>query len=265
MDVRGSSRRHARCGLLNSAQTSRVLWLVSDFPLVSSHLIWSSQDSSPPGLAGPGQVQLFSPRGAALAARSLLARHVRHRMHVQRRPGSTLLLHSLPWCDRHRVPFLAAPPFNPSCSNPAHPLTVQDASLSDRLVHLCNHSVQKEQNQGTGRRHSPGERRTGAAAAAASAAAADGCNQGSGGGDGCDGGDGSGRALPSGSLGNMWTADQLRSHLRERFQVALMFAFFPGAVPRQQACFLQENSSCISSIRPSENSSFRRGLLLYPR
>ncbi|CAN0426497.1 unnamed protein product [Ectocarpus sp. 8 AP-2014] len=62
-------------------------------------------------------------------------------------------------------------------------------SLSDRLVHLCNHSVQKQQN-----------RRGDESCAASASATATGVND------------------DSRSQQNMWTAGQLRNHLQQRFQ-----------------------------------------------
>ncbi|CAN0417092.1 unnamed protein product [Pylaiella littoralis] len=90
----------------------------------------------------------------------------------------------------------------------SRPFTMNACSLSDRLVHLCNHSVQKEQDQGVGLRHTA---HAGSGGRESAAAAKNGCNRGS-----CSGA--GNQALPSGSQGNMWTADQLRVHLRERFQ-----------------------------------------------
>lgn len=118
------------------------------------------------------------------------------------------------------LPNPIAPPVLPLPSPPTpRPRTQrQAASLSDRLVHLCNHSVQKEQNQGAGKGQDAeaGEEGGGSRGAAG---AAGGCAEGSNGLDGSLGGGGS-RPLPSGSQGNMWTAEQLRQHLRERFQAS---------------------------------------------
>lgn len=96
------------------------------------------------------------------------------------------------------------------------PTHTQACSLSDRLVHLCNHSVQKEQDQGVGLHHNA---HAGSGGGVGAATAGIGCNKGS------DSGGGS-QALPSGSQGNMWTADQLRGHLRERFQVIFVVVSF---------------------------------------
>ncbi|CAM9199075.1 unnamed protein product [Scytosiphon promiscuus] len=65
----------------------------------------------------------------------------------------------------------------------SRPFTMDAPSLSDRLVHLCNHSVQKEQATG-----------------------------------GSDHVHTGGQSMPLGSQGNMWRADQLRRHLRQRFE-----------------------------------------------
>lgn len=85
------------------------------------------------------------------------------------------------------------PPATPIC---APRIDHQASSLSDRLVHLCNHSVQKEQAS---------EVDNGDAAA-----------------EGSDHMQNGSQPLPSGSRGNMWRADQLRRHLRQRYEVTCL-------------------------------------------
>ncbi|CAM9781082.1 unnamed protein product [Ectocarpus sp. 8 AP-2014] len=88
----------------------------------------------------------------------------------------------------------------------SRPFTMDAPSLSDRLVHLCNHSVQKQQN-----------RRGDESCAASASATANGVNDDSS--SSKEAGSGGGReTLPSGSQQNMWTAGQLRNHLQQRFQ-----------------------------------------------
>ncbi|CAB1117252.1 unnamed protein product [Ectocarpus sp. CCAP 1310/34] len=88
----------------------------------------------------------------------------------------------------------------------SRPFTMDAPSLSDRLVHLCNHSVQKQQN-----------RRGDESCASSASATATGVNDDRS--SSKEAGSGGGReTLPSGSQQNMWTAGQLRHHLRQRFQ-----------------------------------------------
>lgn len=111
----------------------------------------------------------------------------------------------------HTGSRLHVPPPPPTTPLPLPKHANQQApSLSDRLVHLCNHSVQKQQ-----------DRRGDENSAASASATVTGVNDDSGSSKGAGSGGGT-ETLPSGSQQNMWTAGQLRHHLRQRFQVVLV-------------------------------------------
>ncbi|CAM9856365.1 unnamed protein product, partial [Laminaria digitata] len=103
------------------------------------------------------------------------------------------------------------------------PFSMDTSSLSDRLIHLCNHSVQKEREVGVAGAESeptPLSPSTGMPPwNGGEAHHADRGGEGNGGKWESEGDGGSSdEGLPSGSRGHMWTADQLRRYLEDRFQ-----------------------------------------------
>ena len=80
-----------------------------------------------------------------------------------------------------------------NCSNSTPtlaPAARQTSNLSDRFMHLCNHSVQRERGEGGRESFGTVEGK---------------------------------EPRPLGSQGHMWTADQLRDHLLSRFEVVVIF------------------------------------------
>lgn len=127
------------------------------------------------------------------------------------------------------------PPRPPPVWAPHHPFPLQASSLSDRFVHLCNHSVQKEQEPGVPVARSRSKAKLPLLPSCTERPPWEGGAGVLGGQGGCPGGVGieggeeccNGRraddeALPTGSKGNMWTADQFRRYLRDRFQVMMI-------------------------------------------